>query len=293
MSASTIAQISERLASGRQALEELIDIASELERTRAGLENSAYLNVASAYLPPALRRIWKTLDNTIQSLSREELLAKLTTLERQLATRLEGALTIVDSVCNAAQSGKKINIAGFRGTLADVSRLAGTALAIRIMARNKNYALTPAELPVAAEFLREKVSQIRAVEQVHKKRAVAIIDDMTDAAGSALQSKEIDSAQRAQLVALSKDLQINKQYLSGDGNFEALPVVMAALQIPAKLLPENLRSQAHKLSQARGKSPSAKPRSSWLIWRRQLRIWLDTPFGVSWREAGRRARSDS
>lgn len=282
-------QISERLASGRQALEELIDIASELERTRAGLENSAYLNVASAYLPPAVRRIWKTLDSTIQALSREELLARLALLERQLATRLEGALTIVDTVCKAARRGEKINIAGFRGTLADVSRLAGTALAIRIMARNKNYALTPAELPVAAEFLREKVEQIRGAEQVQKKRALVILDDMSAAADAALKSRELPASQREQLQALSKSLQANKQHLNSDGNFEALPTVAAALQIPAQLL-----------AAVKGKGP-AKPsnktstgrRSIFSIWWLQFRIWLDTPVGVGWREAGRRARSES
>lgn len=286
MATPPIAQISERLASGRQALEELIDIASELERTRAGLENSAYLNVASAYLPPAVRRIWKTLDSTVQALSREELLARLAQLEKQLATRLEAALTIVDTVCGAAQRGEKIKIEGFRGTLADVSRLAGTALAIRLLARNKNYALPAAELPLAAEFLREKVAQIRTVEQVQKKRAATIIDDMSAAADSAAKSIELSTAQRAQLAALSKDLQANKQHLSNGGDFDALPIAMTALQIPAQIT----AAQSKQRPNARGKV--AGSRSSWSIWRRQLKIWLDTPFGVSWREAGRRARAE-
>jgi hypothetical protein len=294
--------ISQRLEYGRMYLESLAKIASQLENAKEGLTNSAYLNSDLEELPPGLRKLWESLDKNITSLSAQELVTKLVQLEDLLAEQLTTLMPLIEKVCSAEASADAIELPDFRFKFKELSRLASTSLAIRILARRKRYNVPPASLPVRASELRERAEQVKSAERTHKLRVITQMRDMVKVTTTFF-NEATDAATKSLLRSVLQDLQANARHLGNGGSFRTLPAPIEAVEISGDHMdsvepitlphpPPEIRAEETKSSAATAARTESVPQGfSLLRTLRQLRLWIMTPFSVSWREAGEIASS--
>ena len=226
-----ISNISQRLEVGRKALETLASIASQLENAKDGLVRSAYLTANIEDLPPGIRRLWESLDKDVMVMSAPELAKKLQHLERMLAVRLATVMPTVEKICAAENRGEEIEVRGMRAQLHDLSRLASTALAIRLLAHRKNFKFPPGQLPISADVLRDKALRVKKIERVHKLRVLTHIHDMVKATVGMLSNDGVDTATKTMLRGVLRDLQSNARHLADGGSFSNLPVPIENVEL--------------------------------------------------------------
>jgi hypothetical protein len=226
-----ISNISQRLEVGRKALETLASIASQLENAKNGLVRSAYLTANIDELPPGIRRLWESLDKDVMLMSAPELAKKLQHLERMLAVRLATVIPTVDKICAAENHGEEIEVGGMRAQLHDLSRLASTALAIRLLAHRKNFKFPPGQLPISADVLRDKAQRVKKIERVHKLRVLTHIHDMVKATVGMLSNESVDATTKTMLRSVLRDLQSNARHLADGGSFSNLPVPIENVEL--------------------------------------------------------------
>lgn len=226
-----ISNISQRLEVGRKALETLASIASQLENAKDGLVRSAYLTANIDELPPGIRRLWESLDKDVMVMPAPELAKKLQHLERMLALRLATVMPTVEKICAAENRGEEIEVGGMRAQLHDLSRLASTALAIRLLAHRKNFKFPPGQLPISADVLRDKALRVKKIERVHKLRVLTHIHDMVKATVGMLSNDGIDATTKTMLRGVLRDLQSNARHLADGGSFSNLPVPIENVEL--------------------------------------------------------------
>jgi hypothetical protein len=222
--------ISQRLEVGRKALETLASIASQLENAKDGLGRSSYLTVNIEELPPGIRRLWESLDKDVMAMSAQDLADKLLHLERLLTVRLASVMPMVERICAAGQS-EEVKIGGMRAQLQDLSRLASTALAIRLLAHRKNYKFPASQLPISADVLRDKAQRVKKIERVHKLRVITHMKDMVKATTDMLSTPGLDAGSKTMLQGVLRDLKSNARHLADGGSFSSLPVPIEEVEM--------------------------------------------------------------
>jgi hypothetical protein len=222
--------ISQRLEVGRKALETLASIASQLENAKDGLVRSSYLTANIEELPPGIRRLWESLDKDVLAMSAQDLMTKLLQLERLLTVRLASVMPMVERIC-AEDRGEEIKIGGMRAQLQDLSRLASTALAIRLLAHRKHFKFPASQLPISADVLRDKAQRVKKIERVHKLRVITHMKDMVKATTTMLGAPGLDAASKAMLHGVLRDLKSNARHLADGGSFSSLPVPIEEVEM--------------------------------------------------------------
>lgn len=223
--------ISQRLEIGRKALETMASIASQLENAKDGLVKSAYLASNIEDLPPAIRRLWESLDKDFMIMPAQELWEKLSQIEQHLSARLMWLTPYIEKICADEKINDDVRIREVRLQTQDLARLAGTALAIRMLAHRKNFKFPPGKLPVRADDLREKAQRIKKIERVHKLRVINHMHDMVKATTGMLQMPNLDASMRAMLKGVLHDLQMNVKHLANGGSFASLPVPIEEVEL--------------------------------------------------------------
>jgi len=275
-------------------------------------------------LPVAARKLWEALDHDFASLPPREIALKLIHVEQSLAERMKASMPLVEKICAADERGEEIAIRGFREQLADLSRLASTALAIRLLAHRKNYRLPPPQLPFTSETLRERAQRVKAIERTHKLRVVSQMREMMQGTTEMLRSANLDKAMRASLQAVMRDLQTNAKHLASGGSFSSLPIPIEYVEMEGNQVEDTTPELSVEATPAPAiemkPEPSAPPPPKPIVkptvaqtvskekfvpthlrtqpiaiespslWR-QFCVWLKTPMGVSWRRAGEIARA--
>jgi len=229
--AEDISHISQRLEVGRKALETLATIASQLENAKDGLIRSAYLTSNIEDLPPAVRRLWESLDKSIMALSANDLGAELMQIEQHLAVRLVWLTPFIEKICDEETVPDNARIAEVRLQLQDMARLAGTALAMRMLAHRKNFKFPPSQLPIKADDLRDKAQRVKKIERTHKLKVINHMREMTKATTEMLQTAELDAATRTMLKGVLHDLQLNAKHLANGGSFSTLPTPIEMVEM--------------------------------------------------------------
>jgi hypothetical protein len=222
--------ISQRLEVGRKALETLASIASQLENAKDGLVRSSYLTTNIEELPPGIRRLWESLDKDVLAMSAQDLATKLLQLERLLTVRLASVMPMVERIC-AEDRGEEVKIGGMRAQLQDLSRLASTALAIRLLAHRKHFKFPASQLPISADVLRDKAQRVKKIERVHKLRVITHMKDMVKATTTMLGTSGLDAATKGMLHGVLRDLKSNARHLADGGSFSSLPVPIEEVEM--------------------------------------------------------------
>jgi hypothetical protein len=209
--------------------------------------------------------------------------------------------------------------------LAELARFASTALAIRLLAHRKNYTMPPPRLPFTSETLRERAQHVKTIERKHNLRVVEQICDTMKTTTEILRSSVLDKMTRVSLQAVMRDLQSNAKHLATSGSFSSLPVPIEYVEMEDDQVEETSIELAADKPPAPPiemksepvapppipKRPPAKPASASVaraarvvpihlrtqpiainspsLWR-HFSVWLKTPMGVTWREAGEIAR---
>jgi len=229
--AEDISHISQRLEVGRKALETLATIASQLENAKDGLIRSAYLTSNIEELPPAIRRLWESLDKNIMAMSAKDLGNELIQIEQHLAVRLVWLTPFIEKICDEETVTENERIHEVRLQLQDMARLAGTALAMRMLAHRKNFKFPPSQLPVKADDLRDKAQRVKKIERTHKLKVITHMREMTKATTEMLQTPDLDAATRTMLKGVLHDLQLNAKHLANGGSFSTLPTPIEMVEM--------------------------------------------------------------
>jgi hypothetical protein len=229
--AEDISHISQRLEVGRKALETLATIASQLENAKDGLIRSAYLTSNIEELPPAVRRLWESLDKNIMAMSAKDLGNELLQIEQHLAVRLVWLTPFIEKICDEETVTENQRINEVRLQLQDMARLAGTALAMRMLAHRKNFNFPPSQLPIKADDLRDKAQRVKKIERTHKLKVITHMREMTKATTEMLQTPNLDAATRMMLKGVLHDLQLNAKHLANGGSFTTLPTPIEMVEM--------------------------------------------------------------
>jgi hypothetical protein len=229
--AEDISHISQRLEVGRKALETLATIASQLENAKDGLIRSAYLASNIEDLPPAVRRLWESLDKNIVAMSAKDLGNELLQIEQHLAVRLVWLTPFIEKICEEETVTENERIHEVRLQLQDMARLAGTALAMRMLAHRKNFKFPPSQLPIKADDLRDKAQRVKKIERTHKLKVITHMREMTKATTEMLQMPNLDAATRNMLKGVLRDLQLNAKHLANGGSFSTLPTPIEMVEM--------------------------------------------------------------
>jgi hypothetical protein len=307
--------ISQRLEVGRKYLEQLADIALQIEHARVGLTNSSYLSANPDEVPTALKRLWEFLEKDIAALPERELVNELIDLERMLADRLKSIMPVVDRLCATDDGGEEVQISGVRTQLQELSRMSTTALAMRLLAHRRRFKVPFTQLPISADTLLERAQRVKQVERKHKLRVITHMKDMVTATTSMLSAPGIDAAMRTMLKGVLRDLQLNARHLATGGSFATLPIPIEHVEVgeedheesvveappPRAAEPAMTRTQAPPLPPPTP-TPTPTPREHVATHRldltqttpvghffRHVGAWLRAPMGVTWSEAGKMA----
>lgn len=287
----------EWLEQSRRALKQAVAVALRVERLQTGLRAALDLGRPARRIPAQNRRFLDELNEQIRHLGNDrvkELLAGVDRLvEQQLGDILRLARDVADEDGSVPDEEDRV-VAASSSLLADFQRRAYTAVAMRLLLRERNVPVPPLEFGAQRQRLVDQLQAVEVQEERCRRRLHTQMTGMVADVEGMLAKEETPDGVRQILLGVRADLRHNLECLEAGQHVERLPIVIEAVELgegpAAGGAGDEGGHEAADAAEVAGK-PAGEPGAAGgpSFWKR-LRLWLNTPWGTTWRDVRRLVR---
>ncbi|TQV73664.1 hypothetical protein FLL45_12385 [Aliikangiella marina] len=156
----------QNIASKRQALESLIEIAAGIHHQQSALNDLALAAKPSQIFSAKVNAFFDQIEQRMQTVSVSEVLQKLEAVESITQKTFNHIIKLTSLDVNQLRDNQieDIDVAKFSDAIINFKRRTQTALAFRILLQKRGVAIHPFKLPVSQESISEQIEKLKQKE---------------------------------------------------------------------------------------------------------------------------------
>lgn len=283
----------------KKALQDIIDIACQLESSQVGLRTLLMLGKNTQQTPDQTMRFFKAINDRYQALPSIEIRDLLYDVEQKISLNLSMVLFLTQEEDSEElnldlpfSDGEETNIDVL---FTDFRRRTQTAISLRIILQKKGIQIDDLVIPFPKSSIQRRIQELDKRQQHYSKRIATEMQSMHQDIATLLSSPEITQPIIDELEHTQTRLQKNISHIEAGKTIEDLPYNFDSLSeqendsstadffsplnktnetsaSPTPIEPVNIKTSM---------APTRKPRGFFM----QLITWISTPAHVSWDEA--------
>ncbi len=283
----------------RDALEQAVKIALNIEHLHKSLEATLLMGQASADIPKEALATFEKLESSTQGMPLAKLKQTLTSLERAIRSKLDQILKIAEMDNDALIASDSGDV---HALLNNYRKQAQTAVALRVLLHSRGEATDATELHVPTEQIRAKLTVVAQKERAYRKVIKTEMVTMITETERMLTNPGISDSMREFLIASNDDLQNNLDHLDSGKSITSMPIAIEMIEMSENEIttldtsPSNTTSRPDAVPEVQKQTlftpmespqavtpmqqPEQKKKSVFSrIWQ-----WATTPDEVSWKK---------
>lgn len=267
-----------RLVAQKRALEQLVRVTESIERLHTGLQAAVLLGKPTNLIGPSALRFFQELSASTRLQPTGKLRITLAHLEERMRVLLQQVMTIAEQ--EPLSAAPEIFGDANARSINEFRRVSQTAVALRILLRERGEATVPLNLPVSHSALRERMRKVAEQESRCREKVMDDILTVQVDARLLLDTESLSGPMRRMLVATVEQLDANLAHIQAGNSIESLPHPVEVIELAEEVVVEPVEIDV-PCAQAEQTEPGGEAEGSVL---RQLDEWLNTPWTVSWKE---------
>ncbi len=285
-----------RVQRKRKALQQVFRITEAVERLYSGLESVLVLDEPAIRLPAQALTAFNDLSGKTQMLSKARLVKSLEAVDADVRRNLAGILDLVD------EAGRRVDeleggesapmedqaaafIQGFR-------RKAQTAVALRVLLHKRGVGQVPQASTIPKQELTKRLQDLVVREQVCRKRIKEGVTEFRNDTAKILANQEIPGPIKDKVREVVKRLEEELRELEAGIKADGRSLQLETVILHAKDFVEEPEAPTKEAEpepepdlEPEEDHPQGieTPHTEQLGFWRRLRLWLMSPWSVSWR----------
>lgn len=283
----------ERLEARRTLLEQGIRVALIVERLNRGLEAVLVSGAAGAYLPQRAVEFFDKLDPQFHALPNPALREKIQQLTLEVEARYKQILDLTRFVATArAPDNPPLGIVDVNGFLHRFTAQAEVLIGLRVLLHKRGEQTPGIKIHIPKQSIQQRLAMVRGQENLvrHKVRDAAV--RLRDETQVLLEETSLSDSMREFLEHTLLDANVVLESLDAGVALIDLPPELRTIQVIGDPISSDDLCRELELDRAEpqpapvslpppttpDQAPPRPPLGFWAT----LKIWLNTPFRVSW-----------
>ncbi len=280
----------------RDALSKAMRMALIIERLNRSLEAMMISEKSGDYLPQQAVRFYDQLDPQIQSISTPMLKEFIGKLEQRVEVDFKLILDITRVAGDPTDHGASlVGIEDIGSFIEEFFSHAQRLVGLRVLLHKRGEHSKGLKLEVPTQSLQKQSKRIADLEASYRVKVRHDVVQLKDDTLALFESPGLEESMRTVLQQTYEDLQVALEHIDGGGDLADLPVMVQTIHIDSTPLNGELfYAQAKEMNPEKPSAPdqtaaaAVEPPPQASVGRRSfwqaLRIWLNTPLRVSWRD---------
>lgn len=271
----------------RQALERIVRVTQVVERLHRGLEAALLMGQTPRELARKAQGYLRHLDQATLIQPSKDLQIVLANLDREVQGSLARVMAFAKQEQEQELSEQIATAPQPPGDLSSIFALLGkfrrgaqTAVALRLLLRERGVAIAPVQLQVSRAEIETQIQVLKARENVCRALVKDEIAQIQASLERLLEDERFTESVRLVMRNVQADLRRNLAHLEAGGSLDELPVLVEAIELAEEPLPAMAPSPAPSVPPA--PLPAERRRRLGLL--RHLWLWLTGPWGQGWNE---------
>ena len=276
----------------RKALQEVVKITLFIGRLHKALHAVLLMGQPASQIPKHVLESYEKLSYQTQIRSNADLINDLVELDKRAEKSLHVIVDFAtdDHLLGDRDDSASRDMEGVFQQLGAFKRTVQTAVAIRLLLRERGHKAAPLTLPIPLEEIQGHINGLKAREQVKRDKMMhdirAMIRDVDVIRGQGKFSEAFGGA----LDGIKNDLVLNLAHLKAGRDIERMPMSVEWIEVGGDggsaidKLSEQVVTQGHAIPEPAADVPK---RASFF---QRFKMWLFSPLSVSWRDIDRETR---
>ncbi len=274
-----------RLLGKKRALEQVVRIAESVEQLNSGLQGVVLMGRPSADLHRNVLRYFERLDETVRVLPTQKIRATLQRLEQRIKGSIREIMALAEGGAGISEESSLSEPTA--SALNEFRRTAQTAVALRIVLRERGEPTRATALPVDPELLRRRVDEVSEQEKACRNRVMGDIKGMQRDLQAILTTSDMPEVMKTLARCTLEELQQNLRHLEAGGSIEKLPHSLEMVEM-AEELPVTPPEPSEPQPPPHPPAPlTNSPKRGFLD---RLELWLNSPWSVSWKDTRKKGK---
>ncbi len=279
----------------REALTKAMRVALVVERLNRCLESMLIAKNPGGYLPQQAVRYYEALNRQAHSISTSMLKEYIDKLEERVTVDFKLILEITRIAGDpSAQGAALVGVEDIDSFVAEFSAHSQKLVGLRVLLHKRGEQSPGLKLEIPTQSLQKRAKQIAELESCYRHKVRHDIVQLQQDTLNLFDSPGLEEGMRSVLQQTFDDLQTALDHIDGGGDLSDIPVKVQTIQLDSSPLSgEVFCAQIVDLGEAeepavtndeppvpQEQQGKVSPRSFW----QSLKIWINTPFRVSWRD---------
>lgn len=214
------------LTAKREAIRRVIEIGQAIERLQQSLEAVLLMGKPTRDIPAKALRAFEELNTQTKIMPTDKVIEGMHRLEKGIQQRLEMIMEIAEG-----GEEKAAELPDTSELLEEFRRKSQTAVALRILLRERGVPTKPTEISVPTSLLREQMS---ALEQREARCRTRIKDDLTDMrldVERILNSDNCPASIRTIVEGVRDEIDLNLSYIASGKTIASMPMAIDIVEV--------------------------------------------------------------
>jgi hypothetical protein len=290
----------QQLERRRRLLERLIFVARSLESLKHSLENVIDQGEELSESRPEVAATFNALGHRLRNMSDAEVKLRLDNLDHKLHAQFKQIHPLIEQL-EVDEGGQEARLAEAQESIEHFRRYALTALALRLLLRHRGQPVVELHLPFERATLVRQLEGLDSREKVARKQVVDEVESMAQDLDALLEKPDLPPAMHGLLEQLRNGLADNLAHLLAGKSIDSLPLALETVDFgavpthaaPLEPEPAPLPNQPPSTAPAStAAAPDMTPQPPPPNLLRALWLWINAPWGVTWREIRQGKKAD-
>ncbi|MGD8594536.1 MAG: hypothetical protein PVF82_17020 [Gammaproteobacteria bacterium] len=288
----------------KSALEKVMKIARAVEQLRYGLEAVVLLGKPTARISHQAVHIFEALSEKIRIQPTKKIQESVQKLDAVIANNLNAIMELARPE-NEAELHEQVTTdetlaAHIDKLIQDYRKSAQTAVALRVVLRERGVPTVPIKWSVSVDGIRTQISQLNNQELQYRKKIKSEITLLQHDALTVANNENLSQSIRDAAVHMHKMLQKDLEHLNAGKDVATMPFFVEVVEIretaheeaqheantqPPPPEENNTQPQATIPAQSTPDTQNAKPGFMHKLWR-----WSTTPPNVTWQDVDKECK---
>ncbi|WP_455210025.1 hypothetical protein [Kaarinaea lacus] len=272
----------------KSALEKVMKIARALEQLRYGLEAVVLLGKPTASISHQAMHIFEALSEKIRIQPTNKIRDTIKKLDVIIANNLNGIMELArpenEAVLHEQCATDHELATHIDKLIQDYRKKAQTAVALRVVLRERGEPTTPIKWSVSTDSIRTQITQLSDQENQYRKKVKSEIIILQHDALAVASNKNLPQATRDSAVHMHHMLQKDLEHLNAGKDIASMPFFVEVVELQASAPSEpqeknESQPQAPPITHCTEATQKSKPGLMHKLWK-----WSTTPPSVTWQD---------
>lgn len=277
----------------RKALQEVVKITLFIARLHKALHAVLLMGQPASQIPKHVLQSYEKLSYQTQIRSNADLINDLAELDKRAEKSLHTVVQFATDDHLLGDHGEPVAMDAVFQQLGAFKRTVQTAVAIRLLLRERGHKAAPLTLPVPLEEIQGHISGLKAREQAKRDKMMSGIRAMIHDVEDIQRQGDFNEDFRAALDGVRKDLELNLAHLKAGRDIEHMPMTVEWVEMGegGEDPIAKLSAEADTPWQAAPETAGQRPGKAGFL--RRLKLWLFSPMSVTWKDTARHLEGEN